>query len=108
MYRVNAERSQEKNDRKRETAWHTKVTDATRARKNVGVTPSRAPHLFSDRALSIARTVQMNGCLPFQLDRAPRIFAPLFAIYNQRGFQSAHCWKECATGAQSWRVLMRL
>jgi hypothetical protein len=64
--------------------------------------------LFSDRALCTARTAQRNGWLPFHLDCAPRIFAPLFAIYNQSGFESARFCHERAAGAQSWRVPMRL
>src|SRR5271157_11431 len=108
MYRVNAERSQEKNDRNARMQRCTKVTCATHARRKSSRGIATHSHLFSYHAVSAARTVSGNACLRLRLDCAPRICAELSAIYNERRFYSAQCFRQRVQGAQLWPVRMML
>src|ERR1700688_656817 len=61
MYRVNAERSQEKNDRNERMHRRTKVTCATRARRKSARDIATHCSAFSARVVSAARVLQKNA-----------------------------------------------
>jgi hypothetical protein len=81
MYRVNAERSQEKNDRNRRTQRSTKVTCATRMQKKF------ASHRESHTLVLLFRCFRRNRSLSNNPVRqrqglVSRTFAMFAAIYN--------------------------
>src|SRR6266404_1829171 len=85
MYRVNAERSQEKNDRNESMHRCTKVTCATRARRKSSSDITTHSPVISHHVVCVAR-VSKGRSLRFRCDGAARTFAKLFAIYNERRF----------------------
>jgi len=86
MYRVNAERSQEKNDRNGRMQRRTKVTCATRTRRK----SSRDITTYSvvvriTLGLPLARFKRTLAAMPGVIARREP-FAMLSAIYNERRF----------------------
>src|SRR5437899_187094 len=87
MYRVNAERSQEKNDRNESMHRCTKVTCATLARRKSS--PDITTHslvishhvVFAAPVFQRTPSAMLAGC-------AARTFAKLSAIYNERRFSA--------------------
>src|SRR6266478_6920175 len=61
MYRVNAERSQEKNDRNESMQRSTKVTCATRTRRKSSRDITTHSAVVPDRVVSSARAFQKNA-----------------------------------------------
>src|SRR5271156_3339086 len=88
MYRVNAERSQEKNDRIRRTQRCTKVTlhDAHAKKSSHHITIHA--HLRSDSAAVATHAFRTSASTRRRSHCAPRIFGKVLAIYNGRRFCS--------------------
>src|ERR1019366_6169610 len=102
MYRVNAERSQEKNDRNGRVKRCTKVTCATRSRRKSSRDITTGFHLFSPHVVSAARfQPNASSSLRCRRDCASRKFAKLATIYEERRFSSD-------AGASGARVLVTL
>src|ERR1019366_5427997 len=104
MYRVNAERSQEKNDRNGRMQRCTKVTCATRTRRKSSRDITIPSRVFSHHVVPAGRTLQKDASLRDRRDCTSRTFAKLSAIYNKRRLSS----DELLEGAQLWPVRMML
>src|SRR5208282_1902806 len=93
MYRVNAERSQEKNDRCRRTQRCTKVTCATRTREKVRVTSQLT------RSCCVWRPQVSEGTLPERLrvsESSGRFVRSIMKDY----FEATCCLRVCLKDAQ--------
>src|ERR1039458_9680566 len=100
MYRVNAERSQEKNDRNGRMQCCTKVTCATRTRRKSSRDITAHSRLFSHHVVSAARTFQSDASPRCRRGCAPQIFAKLSNVYNERRF----CSGALREGGRLWPV----
>jgi hypothetical protein len=85
MYRVNAKRSQEKNDRSECTQCHTKVTFDRRSRKNFVM--HRVPTLIDELRMAHRLEISLSDVRDASGDLlASRSVAALVDIYNRRRF----------------------
>src|SRR5664279_5465471 len=94
MYRVNAERSQEKNDQNGCTQQRTKVTCATCTRRKSSADTTTHSRVFCHRVVSAARTSSESFATKPGVIAASRTSAKLCAIYNEIRFCNDALLKE--------------